>query len=70
MYQDNRFRTDDVELSSPEFISATASAPMPSDGMKSGRPIPENLLRRVLLVGRLFSHLEYSSFYTRNGELY
>lgn len=71
MYQDSRFRTEDVEPSSPEFISATASAPMPSDGLKSGSPIPENLLRRVLLVGRLFSHLECSSlFYTRNGKLY
>lgn len=50
----HRFGTDNVELSSPEFISARA--PMPSDGMKSRKSTLDNLLRCVL---RLFSRLEY-----------
>lgn len=62
-----RFGTDGVELSPPEFISATA--PMPSDGMQSSMSILGNLLRRVLLV--VCSHLQSSPLlYTRNGNLY
>lgn len=59
--------TDGVELSPPEFISATA--PMPSDGMQSRMSILGNLLKRVLLV--VCSHLQSSPLlYTRNGNLY